>query len=104
MPKSKSWLLKTDAEEALPLWMRNKKCTITKNEFVFDHAHIGVLVRSRRVASGMSLRAMAKWMGVSHTHLHHLETGKKAWNKDRLKDTTDILDMFERSQTTHLEE
>jgi len=56
------------------------------------------VVRERRKSVGISLRSLAKWMGVSHTHLSNLELGQKPWSRERLQNASDVLDMHERSQ------
>tara|TARA_R110000764_G_scaffold128806_2_gene216563 strand:- start:4 stop:303 length:300 start_codon:yes stop_codon:yes gene_type:complete len=98
MPKTTCWSSKAEAEDAIPLWLRDKGHVSSVSEFVLNSESIGSAVRLRREEAKMSLRSLAKWMGVSHTHLSHLETGLKAWNPARLQNASDILAMTERSK------
>jgi len=95
MPKRKKWDSKIEAEEALPLWLRNKGHVVAETKYVRLNGSIGAAVRWRREAAGMSLRSLAQWMNISHTHLSNLETGSKPWSNSRLHDATSILDMHE---------
>jgi hypothetical protein len=98
VPKTKCWNTKADAESALPLWLRNRGLVSVNKNYVHDRLKIGGAVRYRRKSVGMSLRCLAKWIGVSHTHLSNLELGQKPWSRERLQNVSDVLDMQERSQ------
>lgn len=39
------------------------------------------MFRIMRKTADVSLRRTAKKMGISHTHLSHLERGKRTWNE-----------------------
>ncbi len=99
MPKTKCWDTEADANSALPDWLQIIKgdYILSEKSFYFNRGSIGKAVRDRRKASGLSLRACATWVGVSHTHLSNLELGKKPWSASRLQDVTDVLSMHERS-------
>lgn len=85
-----------DAASMLPPWLADDVATLvtSKKVYLLNHALIGERVRARRIAAQISMRNLARWMGVSHTYMQHLETGQRAWNKSRLQDATDILDMM----------
>jgi transcriptional regulator with XRE-family HTH domain len=46
-----------------------------------DHARLGRAVRKRREASGVTLAALAKKLGISEGHLSLLEHGKRSWTE-----------------------
>ena len=55
----------------------------TKQITVPDHAAIGAAARSRREASGKSLRQVARELGISAPFLSDLERGKRNWCPNR---------------------
>ena len=97
MRKTKYWDTEEDVEFVLPKWLRGGGHVTRQDNYTLDKVTIGNAVRKRRKASGLSLRACAKWVGISHTHMSNLETGKKAWSASRLQDVTNVLSMQERS-------
>ena len=45
-----------------------------------NHARIGAELKLLRMTSGITLRAMARKLGISHGFLHQLEAGSRRWN------------------------
>ena len=90
------------AEEILkdmPQWLVDAGADdILKKEFRYcvNHDRIGQLIRERRKKAGMSLRSMAKWMGISAPYLSDLEIGNRPWPQSRIEHATEILEMAER--------
>ena len=104
----KVWTDKSKREEKLaelPEWLRDEDSLVTASSLEFHWLFIGQSIRDRREAVlGFSLRSMARWMGISATHLSDLERGKKRWTMTRLQDATDILLMAERGKHQPLPE
>ena len=46
-----------------------------------DNVAVGIDMRWKRKASGMSLRAMANGLGFTSAYLSDLENGKRNWRK-----------------------
>ena len=90
----------------LPEWMRNfPGMLVTVSSLEFHWGMMGQAIRNRREAIlGFSLRSMARWMGISATHLSDSERGNKPWTMTRLQDATDILLMAERGKHQPLPE
>jgi len=104
----KVWTEKSKREEKLaelPEWLRNEDAVFLASSLEFHWIFIGNDIRRRRKAIlGFSLRSMARWMGISATHLSDLERGNKPWTMTRLQDATDILLMAERGKHQPLPE
>lgn len=66
---------KTCGESMIPAYCRN--CERGKR------AESGAKLRAQRVAAGMSLRALAKLLDVSHVYLGEVERGDRAGYKLR---------------------
>lgn len=56
-----------------------------------DHLETGTAARIRRKNTGLSLRCVAKRMGISAMHLCNLEHGKRAWTQAMLDRFVDAL-------------
>lgn len=59
------------------------KCNGTGEEL--NHAQIGAGVRTQRLAAGVSLRKLARVIGLSHSYLCQLEQGKRQWRSGLIK-------------------
>ncbi len=44
-----------------------------------NHLLTGLKMRDLRLRNGLGLREVARYMGVSHTYLYHLEIGVRRW-------------------------
>ena len=55
---------------------------LTKKETVTDHATTGAAARRTRTSSKLSLRLVAKHMGISAPYLSDLERGRRNWNEE----------------------
>lgn len=53
---------------------------------VTDHAATGDALRQRRLKAGISLREMARRLGLSAPYLCDLEYGRRTWTQERVDD------------------
>lgn len=53
----------------------------TKTATVIDHAETAKLARAIRKKRGVSLRAVARHLGISAPYLSDLELGRRNWNE-----------------------
>ena len=60
-----------------------QRCNGTGNEP--NQVAIGQTLRGLRLSSGLSLREMARRVGLSHSFLSQLETGSRRWRRSVLK-------------------
>lgn len=63
----------------------------TKTIAVIDHQRAGAQIRDMRVRRGMSLRSMAKRIGISAPFLSDLELGRRAWSHRRFNQVVKLL-------------
>ena len=88
-----------EAMASLPEWFQEIKSSVMKTfRWVPDWETVGSLVRTRRIKSGLSLRSMSTYMGVSPTYVSDLERGLRAWPQRRLQDATTIIESAEAKQ------
>lgn len=64
---------------------------IYKRITVINHVATGNLMRNIRKAEGLSLRQVARMIGVSAPHLSDLELGRRNWTKKRVLDIREAL-------------
>lgn len=60
-----------------------------------DHIATGAALRERRKAAGVSMREMARRMGLSAPYVGDLELGRRAWTADRVANFEAKLDAKE---------
>lgn len=58
---------------------------------VIDSTATGEQARAEREAAGLSLREMARRMGVSAPYVCDLELGRRAWSMDRVRRWNEAL-------------
>lgn len=57
-----------------------------------NHAECGKLIRAKREKLGMSLRRLAKEMGVTAPFLSDLELGRRNWKVERFNKAVEVLE------------
>lgn len=85
-----------DAVEALPEWLAVPANLTGKLVISIDSTVVGFKIRNRRKATGLSLRSMAKAMGISPPHLSDLELGRRNWRPSRIASATTVIESAER--------
>lgn len=64
-----------------------------------DNNTFGMFLKDKRKQNGLSLRAMAKQVGLSHVYLYNIECGKKAPpNDDAVKELANAVNLEEKSR------
>lgn len=58
---------------------------------VVDPRKFGAMMREARAAKGISMRAMAKRIGISPAFLSDMELGNRPWPETRWKDFEEAL-------------
>ena len=61
-----------------------KKASSARNEWEKLSQEAGELLRVWRTSKGISLRSFSRQLGISATHLSHLERGKRRWGNEML--------------------
>ena len=70
-------------------------CLIAKRMvWEIDHESTGRRARQAREKAGLSLREIARRMGVSAPYLSDLERGRRPWNADRAPNATRAIVMI----------
>ncbi|MCC7375409.1 MAG: helix-turn-helix transcriptional regulator [Verrucomicrobiales bacterium] len=64
---------------------------IVRTVYAVDNVETGMAARIRRENRCLSLRLVAKRMGISAMYLSHLERGKRAWTQARLDQFVDAV-------------
>lgn len=74
-----------------PLVRRSDLGLVTRLVRVTDHAATGQLMREARLKAGLSLRAMARRLGLSAPFISDLERGRRSWDEGRVERYAGVL-------------
>ena len=58
---------------------------------VIDHRALGSKARKRRRTLGLSLKAVARYAGITPSFLCYLESGKRAWTEELHQKVNDAI-------------